>query len=169
MANPSIESHDTLDINIERDRTLIYELMELSEKSNSILSKRPEIEQFWDYERNGKLKPNQVSFSSLKKVKFICHEGHRWESKVRNFYVSPKCPICSKNEIKIRKRQINMYDATSFAFVGTFESIKSICDYLEIDYMETHRKITHVCRREQKTLMSKYILRYANDDEFQKN
>lgn len=167
-ANPTIESYYTLDINIERDRASIYELMELSEKSNSILSKRPEIEQFWDYERNGKLKPNQVSFSSLKKVNLICHEGHRWESKVRNFYASPKCPICSKNEIKIRKRQINMYNANSFAFIETFDSIKSICDYLEIDYKQMHRKIARVCNREQKTLMGKYILRDVNDDEFQK-
>lgn len=165
-ANPSIESHETLDINIERDRTSIYELIELSEKSNSILKKRPEIEHFWDYERNGVLKPEQVSFSSLKVVKFICPEGHRWENKVRNFYTSPKCPICSKREIKIRKRQINMYNATSFAFIGTFDSIKSICDYLEIDYTQMHRKIARVCSREQKTLMGKYILRNANDDEF---
>lgn len=140
--------------------------MELSEKSNSILSKRPEIEQFWDYERNGMLKPNQVSFSSLKKVNLICHEGHRWESKVRNFYASPKCPICSKKEVKIRKRQINMYNATTFSFIGTFDSIKSVCDYLGIDYMKMHRKIARVCNREQKTLMKKYILRDANDDEF---
>ena len=98
-ANPIIELNDTLDINIERDRTSIYELMDLSEKSNSILSKRPEIEHFWDYERNGMLKPDQVSFSSLKIAKFICPEGHRWESKVRNFYVSPRCPICSGKRI----------------------------------------------------------------------
>ena len=144
-ANPIIELNDTLDINIERDRISIYELIDLSEKSNSILSKRPEIEHFWDYERNGMLKPDQVSFSSLKIAKFICPEGHRWESKVRNFYVSPKCPICSKNVIKIRKRQINMYTATPFAFIGTFDSIKSICDYLEIDYRQMQRKIARVC------------------------
>ena len=98
-ANPYIESCGVLDINIERDRTSIYELMELSEKNNSILSKRPEIEKFWDKELNGALKPEQVSFSSTKIVKFICPEGHRWEGKVRNFYSSPKCPYCSGRRI----------------------------------------------------------------------
>ena len=97
--NPYIESCGVLDINIERDRTSIYELMELSEKNNSILSKRPEIEKFWDRELNGVLRPDQVSFSSEKIVKFICPEGHRWEGKVRNFYLSPKCPICSGKKI----------------------------------------------------------------------
>lgn len=93
--NPYMESYGVLDINIERDRTSIYELMELSEKNNSILSKRPEIKEFWDQELNGVLNPEQVSFSSTKIVNFICPEGHRWKGKVRNFYLSPKCPICS--------------------------------------------------------------------------
>ncbi len=59
-----------------------------------------------------------------------------------------------------------MYNATTFSFIGTFDSIKSVCDYLGIDYMKMHRKIARVCNREQKILMKKYILRDANDDEF---
>jgi len=98
-ANTAIEANNNLDINIERDRTLIYELMELSEKSNSILSRRPEVEIFWDKELNGILNPDQVSFSSTKVVKFVCPEGHKWEGKVRNFYLSPRCPFCSGEQI----------------------------------------------------------------------
>ena len=59
-----------------------------------------------------------------------------------------------------------MYYATPIIFVETFESTKALCDYLKIDYTIMHNKITRVCRREQKTLLGKYILRYANDDEF---
>ena len=230
-ANPTIESRNALDIDIERDRTSIYELMELSEKSNSIMNKRPEIEHFWDYEQNGVLKPDQVSFSSLKIVKFICPQGHKWESKIRNFYVSPRCPICSNrriiagvndlatispeiarewdyelnkclpNEIyynnqskaihwicsecghkwiskikdrttcpecKRKKKQINVYDAHTLDFLFSFSDSKELCKHFDLDYQKRHSNITSLCGRKKKTLMGKYILRYANDDEFNK-
>lgn len=98
-ANPAIEANNNLDINIERDRTLIYELMELSEKSNSILSRRPEVEFFWDKEFNGVLNPDQVSFSSTKIVNFNCPQGHKWKRTVKSFYHSPHCPVCSGKSI----------------------------------------------------------------------
>lgn len=89
----------SIDICIERDRTHIYELMELSEKNNSIISRRPEIRAFWDHELNGILLPEQVSFSSTKRIHFACAQGHKWTSSVRSFYATPHCPICSGKRI----------------------------------------------------------------------
>ena len=59
-----------------------------------------------------------------------------------------------------------MYDADTFEFIATFDSVKAVCDYLRLDNKKMNGTISRVCRREQKTLMKKYILRNADDDEF---
>ena len=61
-----------------------------------------------------------------------------------------------------------MYDADTLLFIATFDSVKSVCDYLGLDNKKMNGAISRVCRREQKTLMKKYILRNADDDEFSK-
>ena len=59
-----------------------------------------------------------------------------------------------------------MYDANTLAFIATFDSVSSICEYLELDYKKMNSAISRVCNKKQKTLIGKYILRNANDDEF---
>ena len=59
-----------------------------------------------------------------------------------------------------------MYDAETFAFMKSFDSVREVCEYLDLDYKNMNSSISRVCRREQKTLMRKYIFREANDDEF---
>jgi len=61
-----------------------------------------------------------------------------------------------------------MYDADTLAFIETFDSVKAVCDYLGLDSKKANGTISRVCRREQKTLMKKYVLRNADDDEFSK-
>ena len=41
------------DIDVDRDRVKILELMNLSEKKNSLANYCPNIEEYWDYEKNG--------------------------------------------------------------------------------------------------------------------
>lgn len=61
---------------------------------------------------------------------------------------------------------INVYDANDLSFLGTFDSIKALCSHFRLDYKKQHGNISSVCTRKQKTLMGKYILRHAYDDEF---
>ncbi|MBQ4645334.1 MAG: zinc-ribbon domain-containing protein [Clostridia bacterium] len=86
-------------IDIENDRTQIYQLLELNEKNNSLYDKCPQVLQFWDNTMNGAINPKQISFSSIKKVHFICSLGHRWISTAQSFIKSPRCPICSGEKI----------------------------------------------------------------------
>lgn len=88
-----------LKINVEKDRPEIYELLELNEKKNSLQDRCPQITLFWDKEKNGKLTPKQVSFSSVKPIHLKCSENHEWISNAQNFLKSPKCPICSGERI----------------------------------------------------------------------
>lgn len=83
------------EVNIERDRIKIYELMELQEKNNSLLKKCPNILDYWDNEANSSIKPDQISHSSMKKIHLICSKGHKWTTNAHSFSKFSKCPICS--------------------------------------------------------------------------
>ena len=87
----SIES----DIDVDRDRISIMERMNLSEKENSIAEYCPKIKEFWDYDKNGKITPEQIPHASYKKVHLKCKIGHEWEVAVSNFPSHPWCPYCS--------------------------------------------------------------------------
>ncbi len=131
---------------------------------NDLKTLRPDIAQTWNYAKNGNILPSQVTEHSNKKYWWICDKGHEWETSVKNRSYGKGCPYCYKEQKG--KRQINMYDADTLTYITTFDSVKSICDYLGLDYKKTNSAISHVCKKEQKTLMGKYILRDANDDEF---
>ena len=124
----------------------------------------PALAKEWNYEKNNGLTPADVMPNSTKKVWWKCTYGHEWEATISNRNKGRGCPICYR--IKKEQRQINAYDAKTFAFIKTFDSSESISEHLGLDHKKIHRTITRVCRRDQKTLMGKYILRYASDDEF---
>lgn len=91
--------HIVADIDVDRDKISILEQINLSEKENSIASYRPEIKRFWDYDKNGKITPEQMTHSSMKKAFFKCEEGHEWEAVVSNFASRPWCPYCSGRKV----------------------------------------------------------------------
>ena len=100
------------------------------------------------------------------KVWWRCSRGHEWQATISNRNYGTGCPACYKAQKG--QRQINMYDADTFAFIATFDSVKAVCDYLGLDSKKANGTISRVCRRKQKTLMKKYVLRYSDDDEFSK-
>lgn len=86
-------------IDVDRDRIAILEKMNLSEKENSIAVYSPEIKQFWDYDKNGKITPEQIPHASNRKVFLKCVLGHEWEVAVNNFPSHPWCPYCSGRRV----------------------------------------------------------------------
>lgn len=83
------------DVNVDRDRIEIMELMKLYEKNNSIAKHSPEIYSYWNYEKNGIIKPEQISHASVKQFWLKCSLGHEWQMDAHKFSTSPKCPFCS--------------------------------------------------------------------------
>ena len=128
---------------------------------NDLATTNPEIATEWHPTKNGDLLPTMVSSGSHKKVWWKCKSGHEWQYKVSN---RNNCPECER-----KKKQINVYDAIDLVPIGTFDDMKALCEYLGLDYKKQHGNISSVCSRKQKTLMGKYVLRHANDDEFQEN
>lgn len=82
------------DIDVERDRVKILELMNLSEKENSIAKYCPSIKTYWDSSKNGLITPEQISHGSMKKVFLKCPKGHKWDKIVSNIKKEIKCPFC---------------------------------------------------------------------------
>jgi len=53
----------------------------------------------WDSIKNGKLKPDQVSYQSHKKVWWKCKYNHSWKAEVASRYNGNGCPICNNKTI----------------------------------------------------------------------
>ena len=87
------------DIDILRDTTEIYALIEYEEKENSLKNKAPNIAALWHPVRNGSLKPEFVSVMSSKKVWWLGRCGHEWQSPVTYEVLSGKCPYCTGKRI----------------------------------------------------------------------
>lgn len=87
------------DVDVDRDRVKILELMNLSEKENSIANYCPNIEEYWDYEKNGIIKPEQISHASVKKIYLKCSKGHNWVAKAGDFVLRPYCPYCDGRRV----------------------------------------------------------------------
>ena len=60
----------------------------------------PDIAEDWNYEKNGNLKPENVTAYSNKKVWWKCELGHEWESDVSSRTIRPShCPYCSGHRV----------------------------------------------------------------------
>ncbi|HEC66278.1 MAG TPA: hypothetical protein ENI23_13395 [bacterium] len=70
---------------------------------NRLSIKRPELVKEWDYVKNGKLQPKDVSYGSHKKVWWKCKKkdcGHKWLSAVQDrVYYKTGCPACSNKVV----------------------------------------------------------------------
>lgn len=67
---------------------------------NDLETLDPEIAQLWNYEKNGDLKPSQVSLRSNKVVWWKCEKGHEYQVKINDKTRKRSgCPICSNRII----------------------------------------------------------------------
>ena len=87
------------EINLENDRSIIYSNYLTIEKENSILSKRPEIADEWDYEKNGLINPDTISYTSGKPIHWKCKLGHTWIEDASHRYRGHNCPYCSGHRV----------------------------------------------------------------------
>lgn len=64
------------------------------------MTKCPELLSEWDYAKND-LKPEEVAYSSVKKIWWICNKGHNWEASPlsRIKHGLSKCPYCSNQKV----------------------------------------------------------------------
>ena len=65
---------------------------------NDLLSQDPEGCKEWDYEKN-KIKPDEVTLKSNKKVWWICPKGHSYEMSSYHHNIGHRCPYCSNQKV----------------------------------------------------------------------
>lgn len=88
-----------MDVCVDRDKVEIWSNYINLIKENSLKTMYPEIAIQWNEKRNGKLKPEHVSWGSKKKVWWICKEGHEWETTVVHRVGGTNCPYCSNKKV----------------------------------------------------------------------
>lgn len=67
---------------------------------NDLETLDPETAKLWNYEKNGDLKPSQVSIGCNKRVWWKCEKGHEYQLKVNDKARKKHgCPICSNRII----------------------------------------------------------------------
>lgn len=86
-------------VNVELNRILIMEQYISTKKKNSLAVNYPDIAKEWNYEKNGKLKPEFISYGSEKKVWWKCEKGHNYESTVNNRTSGHGCPYCKGKKV----------------------------------------------------------------------
>lgn len=85
-----------INVDIEKDRSIIHNQYIYIEKHNSIQYTHPEICKYWNYDKNGRLQPNLFSYGSNKKVWWKCPIcGYEWQAKINNKIRSNPCSQCT--------------------------------------------------------------------------
>lgn len=112
LINEQYNINITIDIDVERDLSEVFFLMEYSIAKNSLAKTHTNLLKDWDYTKNT-LKPEYVSHGSNKKVWWKCDKcGFQWEAIIANRSSGKGCPECGKkkrlitrNENKLKKMQ----------------------------------------------------------------
>ena len=80
---------------------------------NKISVVRPEWVKEWDWEENGDLTPDTVSYSACRKIRWKCQSGHKFvmTPNYRSNYKSqcPQCRVINDGRITGRRRKTKVY------------------------------------------------------------
>nr|WP_302945500.1 zinc-ribbon domain-containing protein [uncultured Prevotella sp.] len=94
------------DINFQRDRIHILEQYVTNEKHNSIVERFPDVAKQWDYDKNGRIKPEYIRAYSNHKFWWKCDKGHCWEATVYSRVNGNGCPCCSGKVLLIGQNDL---------------------------------------------------------------
>ena len=89
----------SVDVDLERDHIDIENLREYTEKESSLLFSNPEIAKEWNFDRNGTLKPQNITASSNKKIWWKCNQGHEWQARIDHRSSGSGCPYCAGKKV----------------------------------------------------------------------
>lgn len=78
----------------------------LINKNGSLEDNMPKLAQEWNYEKNGILKPSDVTPGSGKKVWWKCKNGHEWEARIDHRASGSKCIYCKRQKAIIGENDL---------------------------------------------------------------
>ncbi len=98
----NINHNSELNVDISKDKYYIREQYILSMKKSSLATLYPELLEEWNYEKNGNIKPEFVSYGSGQKYWWKCKKcGYEWEQKIVNRTQGYGCPACT-NKVLVK-------------------------------------------------------------------
>lgn len=84
-----------LPFDIEKNRTAITESYLAREKENSLAKLYPSLLEEWDYQKNGCIDPECISYGSGLKIYWRCSKGHSWAVCPSSRIKGHGCPYCA--------------------------------------------------------------------------
>ena len=97
----ALSPNNTVSVDCDRDQSLINIQYIDSIKNNSIATAIPEIVVEWDYEKNGRIKPEYVSRNSRQKYYWICPVcGYSYLAPPVSRYRGTGCPACAGKAVQ---------------------------------------------------------------------
>lgn len=147
-------------------------------KDNCLAVTHPKLAKEWDYDKN-KIKPEEITFGSNKKIWWKCKKGHEWESTPNNRSLQKKCPKCYKsrgegiicsilNELKIlNKREYKFKKLGNYKFdFALFKKYKKK-PWAVIEYHgKQHYEVVNFSKNKQKNIEK--FTRTKNNDKIKK-
>jgi len=84
-------------------------------KEHNFAVANPKLVSLWNKDKNGALKPNDVTPKSDKKVWWQCQNGHEWQTQVKNITLGKQCPKCANKTrgIAVRNNSIIKWGSLS--------------------------------------------------------
>ena len=99
LKNLGKELDVNFEIDLEGERTTIFNNYIVKRRENSLAAKYPKLIKEWDYEKNGDLTPEMVTPMSGKKVWWKCDKGHEWASLIHARAKGSACPYCNGSRL----------------------------------------------------------------------
>lgn len=87
-----------IDIDLERDNTIILNEMFTGFKENSVSTNSNLIKE-WNYEKNQTLNPEFITLGSQFKIWWKCDKGHEWQATIASRTQGNGCPYCSNQKV----------------------------------------------------------------------
>ena len=153
-------------IDTERERFKILDMMNVVQKNNSFAEMFPSIASEWHPTKNGNLKTQMFMPGSKVKVWWKCPKcGHDYINTIGHRCSRGQgCPKCRGQKISQALRlSIQQIDIKSQKIIKTYNSVREAAENTKV----TPSHISMVCTGQRKTAGG-YIWRYANEQEAQK-
>lgn len=151
--------HKTIDrniIDVDRDYSIIMEEYISREKETNLAKNRPDLAEEWDYDKNGKVKPEFVSLFSNKKFWWICptcHQSYKMMVSDRTGNKHSNCPICSGKRVV---KGINDLATTNPELIPEWDFEQNAISPYEIT-SGTHRKVWWKCPKGHSWMTNVYV------------
>lgn len=73
---------------------------------NDLQTVNPVLAKEWDHDKNGELKPENVTAYSGKKVWWKCSKGHEWQAVIASRNQGSSCPYCAGQKVLVGKNDL---------------------------------------------------------------